>query len=291
MKKILYILYSLLSTLTITSCQPEPLDITLEDYEPKLVIASQVLPGEVMFIGLTRSFTVLSDAGSSGSGDSSTFSKILVDSALVTIEHGGTKDTLIKLAPGLFASLGKLENPGTNYTLKVTDYDYNNSVYANAEMLTKFKFDTVYPVISKSNSDTTITIHAEFSDDPDDDNFYLINVYSRESINSGLDLNSFFKNGENKIQTSQIYSDTDLEGSEYSFDLKVDNLEISDSIAVSLSNISESYYNFLKKREKSGNIFTEITSEPINYPSNIQGGLGFFNTHFPDVRYFDLKDF
>ena len=53
----------------------------------------------------------------------------------------------------------------------------------------------------------------------------------------------------------------------------------------------ESYYEFLKKREKGGNVFTELTNEPINYPSNVKGGFGFFNTHFPDVEYFDLNEF
>jgi len=119
----------------------------------------------------------------------------------------------------------------------------------------------------------------------------MINVYSREIIYNGLDLNSFFSNGENKIQSTVLYSDKDLKDSKYSFDINIENVEITDSIAISLSNISEDYYNFLKKREKIGNIFTEITNEPINYPSNIKGGLGFFNTHSPDIEYFDLNEY
>ncbi len=291
MKKINYI-FGLIGIVFISfQCQPDPLDITLPEYEPSLVVASQVLPGKIMFIGLTRSFTVLSSAGSKGSGDSSTFSNVLVDSAFVSIEHSGEVDTLINISPGLFASLKPLDNPGVNYTLKVTDYMLNKSITASAEMLESVKFDTVYPVINNNLNDTVVTIHAEMTDDPMDNNFYMINVYSRNILNDGLDLNSFFTNGENKIQSTILYNDTELKNLDYKIDINLEKVGTKDSIAVALSNISESYYEFLKKREKSGNIFTELTNEPINYPSNINGGLGFFNTHFPDVEYFDLNEY
>lgn len=54
---------------------------------------------------------------------------------------------------------------------------------------------------------------------------------------------------------------------------------------------SESYYQFLQVRENSGNFLTEITKEPLSLPSNVEGGLGFFNTHFPDLQFFDLNEF
>tara|TARA_B100000795_G_scaffold263279_1_gene242191 strand:+ start:882 stop:1757 length:876 start_codon:yes stop_codon:yes gene_type:complete len=291
MNKLTPIFAAVSTLLFLTKCQPEPLDITLPQYEPEIVVASQVIPDEIMFIGLTRSFTVLSSDGSNGSGDSSTFLGILVDSALVTIEYSGLKDTLFKIAPGLFASLTTLDNPGTNYTLNVKDYLLNKTVYANSEMLTKIKFDSIFPIINTSEIDTTVSIHVEFTDNTNEQNHYMINVYSREIINLGLDLNSFFNNGENKIRSTVLFDDKDLIGDKYSFDIKIDNIEISDSIAISLSSISQDYYEFLKKREKSGNIFTEITNEPINYPSNIKGGLGFFNTHSPDIKYFDLNKY
>ncbi len=291
MKNIKYIFGVVGIVLFAMRCQPDPLDITLPEYEPSVVVASQVLPGEIMFIGLTRSFTILSSAGNDGGGDSSTFANILVDSAFVSIEHGGQVDTLFNIAPGLFASTTPLDNPGTNYNLKVIDYMLNKTATASAEMLAYVQFDTVYPILDKGLNDTLVTIHAEFTDDPSDRNFYMLNIYSREILSNGLDLNSFFSNGENKIQSTVLYTDTELSSLNFTLDIEVEKVGSRDSIAVALSNISEGYYDFLKKREKGGNIFTELTNEPINYPSNITGGIGFFNTHFPDVEYFDLNEF
>ena len=291
MKSIKYIFGVIAIVLITVQCQPDPLDIKLPKYEPSVVVASRISPGEIMFIGLTRSFTVLSSAGNDGGGDSSTFSEVLVDSAFVSIEHNGQVDTQFMIAPGLFASLSPLDNPGTNYQLKITDYLLNKSVTASAEMLERVKFDTVYPTLQKGLNDTIVTIHAEFTDDPADRNFYMINVYSREVLKNGLDLNSFFSNGENKIQSTVLYTDIELKKLDFKLDVEVENIGGNDSIAVALSNISEGYYDFLKKREKGGNIFAELTNEPINYPSNITGGLGFFNTHSPDVEYFALNEF
>ena len=291
MKNIKYLFGLICVVLMLAKCQPEPLDITLQVYEPSIVVASQVLPGKIMFIGLTRSFTVLSSAGSKGVGDSSTFTSVLVDSAFVSIEHGGQVDTLFKISPGLFASGAPLDNPGTNYTLKVTDYLLNKSATASAEMLANVKFDTVYPVVINNLNDTIVTIHAELTNNPNDNNFYMVNVYSREILKNGLDLNSFFNNGENKIQSTVLYNGADLKKIDFKIDIELELAGPKDSIAVALSNISEDYYSFLKKREKGGDIFTELTNEPINYPSNVKGGLGFFNTHFPDVEYFDLNEF
>jgi hypothetical protein len=32
--------------------------------------------------------------------------------------------------------------------------------------------------------------------------------------------------------------------------------------------------------------FVEFTSEPVNYPSDVAGGKGYFNVYVPDVRFF-----
>ena len=77
-------------------------------------------------------------------------------------------------------------------------------------MLANVKFDTIYPVVIKNLKDTVVSIHAELINNPNDNNFYMINVYSREILKNGLDLNSFFNNGENKIQSTVLYKGSEL---------------------------------------------------------------------------------
>jgi hypothetical protein len=56
-----------------------------------------------------------------------------------------------------------------------------------------------------------------------------------------------------------------------------------------LASISKPYYDFLKVRSDNRFSFVEFAGEPINYPTNVQGGYGFFNLHTPDVRIFVLE--
>ena len=272
------------------SCRPEPLDVKLDEYEPQVVVSSQVIPNYLMVVGLTRSFTILSSAGFNGGGGNATFENLLIDSALVTISSLNGTDTLFKLSPGLFVSLKELAMPGGAYNLKVVDYGLGKTITANSTMLQNVPLDTVIPTLNlEEEEDTSINLMISFIDPKEIENFYVLSVYSRNSNTAVLDINMFFENGSNKLEYQELIKDriSDSDTIKRAFTLK--NVKTSDSLMVSLSNISEGYYSFLKSRERSGSLLSEITNEPINYPTNINGGYGYFNTHNPSFRFFDLR--
>ena len=286
--KVLFNIFSVV--IVLWSCRPEPLDVKLDEYEPKVVVSSQVIPNYLMVVGLTRSFTVLSSAGLNGGGENITFYNLLIDSALVTISTSYGTDTLFKLSPGLFVSLKELAMPGGTYNLKVVDYGLRETITANSTMLQNVPLDTVIPTLNlEEEEDTSINLMISFVDPKEIENFYVLSVYSRNSNTTLLDINMFFENGSNKLEYQELIKDrnSDSDTIKRAFTLK--NVKTSDSLMVSLSNISEGYYSFLKSRERSGSLLSLITNEPINYPTNINGGYGYFNTHNPSFRFFDLK--
>jgi hypothetical protein len=63
-----------------------------------------------------------------------------------------------------------------------------------------------------------------------------------------------------------------------------------DTLVIFLSNISEEYYKFIQLRLDSRFNFAEFLGEPANYPTNIKGGLGFFNLYIPHVEILILND-
>lgn len=274
----------------LASCQPKPLDVKLEEYEQEIVVSSQVIPNYLMMVGLTRSFTVLSSAGYNGAGNDDLFNKVLIDSALVTIESVSGIDTLFKVSPGLYASLKELENPGGAYHLTIKDYDLNETATATSIMQENVPLDTIIPSLNINEGDTTIDIELAFTDLENQTNFFVLSVYSRNSNNGGLDVNTFFANGSNNIEYQEIIEDKGKDGEVFERSFNLESVSTQDSLMVSLSNISEGYYKFLEARERSGNLLSEITNEPVNYPSNINNGLGYFNTHYPSIRFFDLKE-
>ena len=56
-----------------------------------------------------------------------------------------------------------------------------------------------------------------------------------------------------------------------------------------MSNISPEYYKYLSIRNDNRYNLAGFASEPLNYPTNVQGGYGYFNLHVPDVRIFVMK--
>ena len=54
-----------------------------------------------------------------------------------------------------------------------------------------------------------------------------------------------------------------------------------DTVAIALSNISQEYFTFMQVRKDARFSFAEFLGELANYPTNINGGLGFLISTFP----------
>jgi hypothetical protein len=88
-----------------------------------------------------------------------------------------------------------------------------------------------------------------------------------------------------------LLADTKFNGGTYGerFVVFPKEYQTGDTIAVSLSNISEEYYRFMQLRVNNKFGPLEFISEPLNYPTNVVGGRGYFNLYVPDVRFFILE--
>lgn len=273
-----------------TACITKPLEVDIPQQEPKTVVFSQVIPNRVMIIALSKSFGALDlqeDKGDTLSSD--LLDQLLEDNAVVTIEYDGIEDTLFRIEKGLYASLSTPQKINTLYNLKIIN-ERGERVEASSLMLEKIDFTSITPEVLR-NQDSSINIAYSFEDLPGN-NWYMINYYRKRNQSNGLDFNSIFENGQNNLIRTELISDATFEGT-YSSTTSFDQFEIaaSDTIAVTLSNISEDYFKYLDLRKRSGNIFSEITREPISYPTNVSNGFGFFNTHYPEIRIFDLNNY
>ena len=284
-----HILYILMGTL-IVACSTTPLEVNIPQQEQKTVVFSQVIPGRTMIIALTKSFGALElQQNEDDSISSSSLSRFLEDSATVTISYNGQSDTLFQIEKGLYASISTPQEANIIYDLKIQN-DRGEELTASAYMLPKINFDSSFPSIERSG-DTTVSIDFSFTDLPGS-NWYMINFYRQGENLDGLDVNSVFKNGDNNLVRTEIVSDATFDGVYTNQSIfSSDEMSITDTIAVAVSNISEDYFKFLDLRKRGGNIFSELVSEPISYPTNIKNGYGFFNTHYPDIEIFDLNNY
>jgi hypothetical protein len=276
-----------------SSCQPDPIDIGVAPAPAKLVVTSQIIPGQTMIVGLTRSFSALSSEGNGGAIDSTFLDSVLVSGAQVTVRHPGGRDTLFEIAPGIYASINVLLSSYGSYTLYAKDVITNLEVTAATQLLPAVDFDSIVPVFTYTPGDTTIFIHYEITDLPTESNYFVLNYYRlNRDTSASFDPNTFFQRGQNQLVAFDLISDTDFDqNGRLTRDRELTTVGTSDTIAVTLSHITKGYYEFLTAYKRSGSLLNQLTGEPINFPSNVEGGYGYFNAHFPSVRFFNLRDY
>ncbi len=286
-KKLSFGLIWLLLGLGLFSCEPDPIEIVLPPHEAKLVIATQVFPERYMVVQVSKSFSSLAGPGDNIANDSTLLKNLLVEHALVQVSYNGQTETLKHLRNGLYYSTKILQNFRQTYTLFVKDSVSGLECRAATEMLAPIAFDKVEPQVKRTASDTTMALHYSLSDPGPERNFFLITLVgaSRKNVIPWQGPKSL-----NQIREQLILlDDSQFTNGKFS---KTENLTVqsSDTLVVAISNISEPYYRYLELYQKSNGFINQLTGEPINLPSNIQNGYGFFNAHNPTAHVFRMSD-
>ncbi|MDX1908070.1 MAG: DUF4249 domain-containing protein [Bacteroidia bacterium] len=279
---------------SLSSCVPEPVLIEIPQAESRLVVASQLLPGNFLLVNVSRSIGALEySQQQTDTLSDDILSRLLLDSALVVLTWPGGSDTLIELGAGTWISLATQLEVGVTYDLTVVDSLTGQTVRASASPLPIVPWDSVayryvYDTIQFGGSfsvDTSVALHIQFTD-PAADNYYLINNY-RVRIPDSSALGQVVGTDNQQVT---FLSDQLFKSPVYRDTLIYPGFGPGDTLAVTLSNISQLYYDFLTVRQRSGtNILSILLKEPVSYPSNVEGGYGIFALQLPDVRVLILR--
>ncbi|MBI3233499.1 MAG: DUF4249 domain-containing protein [Bacteroidetes bacterium] len=288
MKKIIYSSITLLALL-IQACIPKPLDVELEMQKPKLVISSLIIPNSVMLVSISKSFSSLNNPSNGAGGDSTFYQNFIVEHALVTVAYAGRIDTLRAVGGGVYASLNTLQISNEVYHLYAKDSVTGEEVIAESRMMPQVKFDEVAPYIVRTAEDTTVKIKYKFTDIPNEENYYMVN-YSSRSTSLSVAINSKVIGG-GQFSANDLFTDVDKDKDGF---IKVDqtlNIPQHDTLYMQLVHISRGFYDFMNAYQRSGKLINQATGQPINFPTNVTGGYGYFNTHYPDPYIFDLNKY
>jgi len=264
------------------SCLPDPLEVEgVPKIKPEIVVSSQILTDQSLIVLLTKSFGAL-DA-SDDSDPQELLNQIAINDALVTITGPAGIDTLNFIESGAYGGLTNLLEGGQRYVLKVTSPTMGD-VSATTLVKPQTRFEEIDATLFFNGFDDTLAqVTYSFQDLPGK-NFYMLNVQRirQENIEERL---------LNPRAFVRLITDEAFDGQPYSENFRVFPTDFSegDTVAVYLSNISEEYYRFIKLRVDNRFSFVEFLGEPINYPSNVEGGKGFFNLYLPDIRLFALS--
>ena len=263
----------------VSSCQPDPLEVTsVPDAPPYIVVSTQIIPDQSLLVLLTHTFGALE--ASDDSDPQALLDLISVNDATVTIEGPQGIDTLEFLDNGAYGGVIVPFEEGETYTLHVDSPEFGK-VHATTDVKPRVEFAHIEAELFYNGyNDTLAQITYTFADSQEE-NFYMINVQEVEQ-------EDVIENLLNPRAFTVLISDEEFNGKSFGERFRVfpRDYEPGDTIAVSLSNISSEYFDFMTLRVDNRYNFVEFISEPVNYPSNVVGGKGYFNLYVPDVRFF-----
>lgn len=264
------------------SCLPDPLEVeSVPIAETEIVVSTQIVPDQSLMVLLTRTFGALE--ASDNSDPEVLLDLIAVNDAVVAIDGPAGIDTLAFLGDGLYGGIAIEFEADQSYYLRIVSASLGE-VYATTVVKPKIEFDKIEAELYYNGfGDTLAQITYTFVD-PAVDNYFMLNVQEVER-------EDLIENLLNPRAYTSLLIDDEFNGGHYGERFRVfpRDYQPGDTIAVSLSNISEEYYRFMQLRIDNRFSFVEFVSEPVNYPSNVVGGKGFFNLYVPDVRLFVLE--
>jgi len=272
----------------VAACQPKPIDVKVKPAPEKLVVSSSVIPNRIMVVTLTRSFSALDATANAGTVTESQLQSLLVKNAFVTISYGGRIDTLHKMSDGVYGSSDVLLTNYSSYLLYARDNDSGLEVTATTSMMPYKTFDTINVFKTEKG---VCNVHFKISDDLANTNYYVVNFIHKLKGDSNRGLQQFYTNSNSDYENyMDLLNDDSFTDAVYESTKELPSVGPNDSIAVSIANISQGYYEFLSAFKRAGNFINALTAEPIHYPTNVNNGYGFFNAYYPQVRVFDMKD-
>jgi hypothetical protein len=271
-----------LITFFFARCLPEPLEVNgLPVVKPQIVVSTQIIPDQTLAVLLTKTFGALDANGDSE--PSALFSQIAVSDAVVTIEGEDGTDTLLAISEGVYGGVSIPFEEGQRYTLHVQSQSLGE-VSATTTVMRRVAFDAIDAKLYFNGFDDSLAQITYRITDPPETNWYMLNVQEVERadlVENLLNPRAFTRLIADEGFASQSY--------EESFLVVPRDFSAGDTIAVSLSSVTQEYFQFLKLRQENRFSFIEYLSEPVNYPSNVVGGKGYFNLYVPDFRIFVLE--
>jgi hypothetical protein len=281
------IIFSLL-----VSCKPNELDIDVPQAEEKLVVASQFLPNNSLAIVISKTFSALKDEMPRIDTTGVIMNEeLIIKNARVSLTDGVNTFMLTELSPGTYVSEEIDKIDFQQYHVAIDHPESGLHATAATTMMSDIFFDSV-SVSEQADMQYPVVIHYSFTDKPNEQNWYVVQYILKNKKDDVKDKTNFDYIAKRMLEqqnTFDLYTDGDFSNGKLTVSRKVKTDEVSDTLAIAVSNITQEYYTFLQAHKRSGLLMNQLRGEVINFPTNIQNGYGFFNLHKPDLRVLEIK--
>lgn len=285
MKNVCYSLL-LFGIIAITSCTPQPLDIDIPQVPIKPVLASQfyydtITDQNAVVFTLSKSISALD--GRRPTIDSNGVIQdqgLLIGGAQITLTLGGQEYVCEEGEKGIYYAFNVQL---TNYSvckIAVKDATGNELINASTIAMPEIKFASVNLLVENQNKYLAYSL----TDNVQEQNWYLVNYFTKQKQDSGSysDPKYIAKRLTEQKLDFDLYTDADFKNGELQVKRYLGQTGV-DTIAVAISSITQGYFQFLSAQKKYGLLVNQLKGEVINFPTNINQGLGYFTIHQPKL--------
>lgn len=286
MKKIIIFIITI-TLVCFLSCKPEPIDLIVAQNPQKMAISSQYLNGGMFGVSVSKTFEALQVKNNSIDSTGFNFdTSLLVGNAQVFLKSDSYKIQLVEVEKGIYLAENAMVNNFQNYDLEVF-MNGKLQLKAQTQKAPQVNFDSVF--VYRTNNDLKVFYRIE--DNPNQENYYVVNYFiknNRDDINQEPTPELIAKRMLEQNISIDLLTDKEFKNNNYQINKTVSNNYVSDTLVMSLSNISKGYYQFLVAQKRAGTLFNQLRGEVINFPTNITNGYGYFQLSEPDIRVIDV---
>jgi hypothetical protein len=271
----------------ITACTPEAIDIDVPQAPSRPVVASQyyfdtLTQQSVLVIALTNSISVSKDGKPTIDTVNLTVDeKYVIKNARLKLTTPRETYTFTEVESGIYYAFNVMLNTGDYCVIEALDENKKSIFKSSSWVGNETDFKDLF--ISKNGAHHYVNY--TITDNVSSKDFYLVNYLTKQKQDNPdyTNPNYIAKRLTEQTLNFDLYTDADFKNGVLEKSVKLSNLEI-DSIGIAISSISEGYYAFLKAQKRYGLLVNQLKGEVINFPSNIQGGLGYFHLSQPKAH-------
>lgn len=289
MKTLVYILFLTL----FFSCKPEEKVIPFPQQEAKWVVNSRISEEGSLWVGV--SYSLPPDYSGRGNSIIELLESMMIDSLHVEIEYQGQWHDLVESAKGIYV----LHNAGleAGSTVHIRVNDRSGKPKLNAASVVQEVADVrhldAYGI--KRGLDTVFKMNLTLAKPADPEAWYVL------SLNRSSDLRKIQNGGRPTLgnilmdrnitdKRAFLIRASNYRGDSIQIQKDIPWLTGSDTLIVHVSQIEKPYFVFLEAVLRSSGWFQQLLGDAVNYPGNVQGGLGYFTLHRGVNRAFIIKN-
>lgn len=277
-------------SLSLLSCRkPAPLDIEIPQEKESLVVSSLCQGNHSLFVAAGYSINSSVNVDSLTNDKKSLQDEMMMAAGTVTIQQEGMPATnLSMITKGVYGSRNLSLIAGAKYTITVKDDVKNITTSATTTYMPRPDVTDVAKQVRIAGTDTTVQLKFTINRATAGKYYYVSYTTSSQKKAAGRpqDLESLQSFESKKIH---LYSSADAEQERISKTISI-SAKTTDTVFVEIGAIDAHYYRYLDAYIRTGYLVNMVTGEPVNLPTNLSSGYGYFALCNPYYKSLDVKE-